>query len=316
MARATRLTLWAERQFVRRSLRHRPDRGRLVELEPALAAKRDALAPIHHIVVLMMENHSYDNYLGMHEKGDGFTRGPDGLPTATNPDREGNPVPARRRPDSSQEHGLPTQSWRASYEQWNEGACDGFVVTAEDLARELGRTGDPKVAMSYWEEDDLPFYYCLARTFPVVDRWFGSCLGPTFPNRRFMIAGTAHGLIDDLPFGMLDYPKAGTIFDLLTANEIFWVNYHNVSPLLIALRRILGKPGLKAGRALGLLASQLIKPLMRWAFSRKEFTADLYPLGALGVGNHVRSLDRFFEDTANGTLPPFSIVDPDFRCFS
>jgi len=60
----------------------------------------------------------------------------------------------------------------------------------------------------------------------------------------------------------------------------------------------------------------LIKPLMRWAFSRKEFTADLYPLGALGVGYHVRSLERFFEDAANGTLPPFSIVDPDFRCFS
>ena len=61
--------------------------------------------------------------------------------------------------------------------------------------------------MRYWTEEDLPFYYGLAKTFPLATRWFSSCLGPTFPNRRFMIAGTAHGLIDDLPFGMVDYPE-------------------------------------------------------------------------------------------------------------
>ena len=60
--------------------------------------------------------------------------------------------------------------------------------------------------MGYWTEDDLPFYYGLARTFPVADHWFSSCLGPTFPNRRFLLAGTAHGLIDDSPYDLLDYP--------------------------------------------------------------------------------------------------------------
>jgi hypothetical protein len=41
------------------------------------------LPGIQHIVVLMMENHSYDNLFGMLGRGDGFTFGPDGLPTAT-----------------------------------------------------------------------------------------------------------------------------------------------------------------------------------------------------------------------------------------
>jgi hypothetical protein len=82
--------------------------------------------------------------------------------------------------------------------------------------------------MGYWTERDLPFYYGLARTFPVADRWFSSCLGPTFPNRRFLIAGTAHGLIDDSPYDLLDYPPAGTIFDLLTRYGISWANYHPV----------------------------------------------------------------------------------------
>ena len=40
--------------------------------------------------------------------------------------------------------------------------------------------------MGYWTDRELPFYYGLARTFPVADRWFCSCLGPTFPNRRFL----------------------------------------------------------------------------------------------------------------------------------
>ena len=83
--------------------------------------------------------------------------------------------------------------------------------------------------MGYWSESDLPFYYGLARTFPLADRWFGSCLGPTFPNRRFLIAGTAHGLIDDSPYDLLDYPPAGTIFDMLTEHGISWANYHPVA---------------------------------------------------------------------------------------
>ena len=83
--------------------------------------------------------------------------------------------------------------------------------------------------MGYWTERDLPFYYGLARTFPLADHWFSSCLGPTFPNRRFLIAGTAHGLIDDSPCNLLDYPAAGTVFDLLTEHGISWANYHPVA---------------------------------------------------------------------------------------
>jgi len=62
------------------------------------------------------------------------------------------------------------------------------------------------------------------RPDPATDRWFSSCLGPTFPNRRFLLAGTANGLMDDLPFNLLDRPRAGTIMDMLSRHEISWVN--------------------------------------------------------------------------------------------
>ena len=106
----------------------------------------------------------------------------------------------------------PSQSWHATHLQWADGKLDGFVTATQELIPDK----DPTRAMGYWTERDLPFYYGLARTFPLADRWFSSCLGPTFPNRRFLISGTANGLIDDLPMNMADYPAHGTIFDLLS----------------------------------------------------------------------------------------------------
>jgi phospholipase C len=169
--------------------------------------------------------------------------------------------------------------------------------------------------MGYWTEEDLPFYYGLARTFPLADRWFCSCLGPTFPNRRFLVAGTANGLIDDLPWDLVDYPEAGTIFDSLSSHGISWVNYHNVHRTKVFLRRLLGGGGLIALRRLAQLGRWLpgVTNAVRGNIS---FTADLYPLGYARCVRHLRSTQRFFADAAAGTLPAVSIVDPDFGAYS
>src|SRR6202044_2126642 len=135
-------------------------------------------------------------------------------------------------------------------------------------------------AMGYWTESDLPFYYGLARTFPVADRWFSSCLGPTFPNRRFLIAGTAHGLIDDSSYDLLDYPPAGTIFDLLTTHGISWANYH---PLAAAQPQ---PHGAHSARQKKKMARRRLQSLGRAIPSVRQgvekdlnFTADGLPLG-------------------------------------
>ena len=117
----------------------------------------------------------------------------------------GESVPVHHLASTVQHPEAPSQSWHASHLQWAGGSCGGFVASSQTVRPEA----DPAVAMGYWTEDDIPFYYGLARTFPLADHWFSSCLGPTFPNRRFLIAGTANGLIDDLPFDLLDYPPAG-----------------------------------------------------------------------------------------------------------
>jgi phospholipase C len=280
--------------------------------DPGKPAGTDLLPDIRHIVVLMMENHSYDNYLGMLQgRGDGLARNAQGLPTASNPRQDGAAVPERHAPGPLQVGGTPTQSWNASHIQWGEGRCDGFVRSVEVTLPKA----DPTVPMRYWTEEDLPFYYGLARTFPVADRWFSSCLGPTFPNRRFLLAGTAHGLIDDLPFCMVDYPPAGTVFDLLERFGISWVNYHNVSPTAILLKRLLGQPGLVFMRRL-ISIGRWLPPYVNAVKGNKSFTADLYPLGLLRALGHLRTAQQFFADADNLTLPAFSIVDPDFGNFS
>ena len=194
----------------------------------------DALPQIQHIVILMMENHSYDNYLGMLAgRGDGFALAPDGKPTGACTAGDGSTVPLWTSSQTTQEQGVPTQTWHASHLQFDGGSCEGFVRSIEQTLP----GADGRASMRYWTEAELPFYYGLARTFPLATRWFSSCLGPTFPNRRFLIAGTANGLIDDLAFGMIDYPANGTIFDHLSAHGISWANYHHLPPGKLRFRR-------------------------------------------------------------------------------
>lgn len=280
--------------------------------DPSRPAGTDLLPLIKHIVVLMMENHSFDNYLGtLAGRGEGFAVGDDGKPAAENPDASGRPVCAHHLTSPVQQDGVPCQSWSATHAQWADGKMNGFVTAAE-----LASPGADKTAgMGYWTEQDLPFYHGLARTFPLADHWFSSCLGPTFPNRRFLLAGTAHGLIDDLPVNILDRPPAGTILDMLTRHGISWVNYRPSAEDQSHFGRYLQYRRRRARHHL----AHFGRPLQSATDGVKrdlQFTACLYPLGMARYMLHVRGIEQFFEDADAGTLPAFSIVDPDFDAYS
>src|SRR6266571_9378308 len=85
----------------------------------ALPAGQDLLPQIKHIVVLMMENHSYDNYLGMLQgRGEGFPLGPDNEPEVSNTGTSGEVIRAFHLPATQQIRGVPSQSWAAAHQQW------------------------------------------------------------------------------------------------------------------------------------------------------------------------------------------------------
>jgi phospholipase C len=305
-----------ERQRLRgRERRKRPARsgGRP---DPSRPAGTDMLPQVKHIVVLMMENHSFDNYLGTLGRGDGFSLDDNGTPDAANPDSADTMIRAYHagstvQKQTPQKMGVPVQSWSASHAQWAEGKMNGFVTSVEQAAPGADKTA----AMAYWTGQDLPFYHGLARTFPLADRWFSSCLGPTFPNRRFLLAGTANGLMDDLPLNLLDQPRAGTIMDMLTRHEISWVNYRPAAGDQSEFRRYVRYRRRRTGHYLTHLGPSLRDP--GYVFKRDlQFTSAIYPLGMTSYMAHVRSIEQFFADADSGSLPSFCIVDPDFGSYS
>ena len=310
--RDTRVWEGIERQTLKargqKTERHQPGQ----RPDPSRPAGTDLLPQVKHIVVLMMENHSYDNYLGtLDGRGDGFPIGDDGRPDAENPDDSGEPVRAFHMTSTVQQPGVPRQSWSAAHEQWAAGKMNGFVTATQTASAQ----GDQTAAMGYWTEQDLPFYHGLARTFPLADRWFSSCLGPTFPNRRFLLAGTAHGLVDDLPVNILDRPPAGTILDMLTRHGISWANYRPSAEDRSHFRRYLHYKHRRTRHHL----SSLGRPLRRAREGVQrdlQFTAGIYPLGMARYMLHVRGIDDFFADADRGSLPAFCIVDPSFDDYS
>jgi phospholipase C len=193
---------------------------------PKLPAGTDTIPQIEHIVVLMMENHSYDNKLGMLRRpgADGFRLGRDGLPLNTNPYANGDIQHAFRMPTTCQLDGQPSQEWQASHVQFDNGRNDGFVISASG-----------PVAMGYWERADQPFYYSMASVFPIADRYFSPILGQTYPNRRYLISATSLGMVDDTEPALTDYPPNGTIFDKVAAAGLTWRDYETAFPPTVAL---------------------------------------------------------------------------------
>jgi phospholipase C len=162
-----------------------PDAGR-DRPAPELAEGTDLIPQIQHIVILMMQGHSYDNYLGMLERGDGF-RLSEGRPGEVNLATDGTAVGLAALDGSPTARVAPSDSvWAGSIER-DGGRTDGFVRSVE-----LAVPGRPRdAAMGYYTRATLPFYYALAETFPLAGRWFSSFHGPSIPNRRFLVAGTA-----------------------------------------------------------------------------------------------------------------------------
>src|SRR3984957_17751628 len=87
-------------------------RGPAERPRPDLPPGADLIPKVKHIVVLMQENHSYDNYLGtLAGRGDGLILGPDGTPSVVNVLPNGQRVTAHHFTSTGQTAGDPTQAW-------------------------------------------------------------------------------------------------------------------------------------------------------------------------------------------------------------
>jgi phospholipase C len=160
--------------------------------EAARRQRRTALPapknlPIDTIVVLMMENRSFDHYLGWLPGADGRQAG------LSYKDAAGKDHATHRLTPDFQGCGFkdPDHSWDGGRAQLAGGKCDGWLKEGSD---------NDDFALGYYQEGDLGFIQDAAKAFTTFDRFFCSLMGSTLPNREYMHAGESYGLRDnDLP---------------------------------------------------------------------------------------------------------------------
>ena len=194
---------------------------------------------IEHIVVLMMENHSFDNLLGMvPHRGPGPRGGVDGLTRAHGRVTELQPRPEREAVFA--QHGqlaLPAPAMPH--------ARPGTPATSPGTtgATTASCAASGPIAMRFWDQNDLPFTYSLAEHFPIGERYFCSVLAPDLPQPPLPLL--RHRLGDDrTDSATFSIPAAnGTIFDRLDAHRIDWGIYYQDAPELA------DRPGLGHARA-------------------------------------------------------------------
>ncbi len=224
-----------------------------------------AFTGIDAVVVLMMENRSFDHYLGALRQDASYPdrMTVDGLRgSESNPDGSGRAIPVFRTSNRTPKD--PPHGWDACHAQWNAGKNDGFVKAHAGAGSEQGEV------MGFHDRSAIPFYYALADRYTVCDRWFASVMGPTWPNRMYLHAGTSFGIQRNTPHWDA---KVTTVWDRMAERGLAAKNY-----------------------TAGLVT----------------FYMGGFPGRLLAGKNPTASLLQFLNDAKRGTLPPFSIIDPDF----
>ena len=146
-----------------------------------LPAPRDV--PIDTFVVLMMENRSFDHYLGWHPDADAKNVG------LSYPDPDGNKVSTYHLPPDYQGcgHPDPAHGWSSGRFQFGGGRMDGFVKGNEE------GTGSDEFAAGYYLKEDLGFLPHVADAYTLYDQWFCSIMGSTYPNRHYQLGAQNGG---------------------------------------------------------------------------------------------------------------------------
>jgi phospholipase C len=187
----------------------------------------DQLQKIEHVVVLMLENRSFDHMLG-YLSLEGGRQDVDGLTGGeSNSDADGNEHVVERMASPTTMEADPCHEWGCVEEQLSH-QNGGFVTSYAN------RATNPEIIMHYFNAEDVPVYDHLAREYTICDRWFCSLPGPTQPNRAYALAGDSDGRKENFSAAELALGggfKAKTIFELLPDN-VSWKYYsHDIAGL-------------------------------------------------------------------------------------
>lgn len=256
----------------------------------------DNLAKVDHIVVVMMENRSYDHVLGYRARsrpGDGADGLTDALVAAIetgethkirNLQEAGFPANAiklRTGIPKSPGHHLDDVAEQLAERTVGPGSREinspnGFV---ENFLLKIdkdpqGVVGDD--VLGYYDEKGLPFYAYLAENYAYCDRYFSSHPGPTLPNRMYSLTGDVQHdrygvpILDNNTSDNFLLSREMTIYDLLTRKGVSWRVYESFPSVT------------------------MLRMFARYATNESDIV----------------SIDRLQTDVAGGDLPAFTVIEP------
>ncbi|HKT80480.1 MAG TPA: alkaline phosphatase family protein [Vicinamibacterales bacterium] len=232
------------------------------------------LTALKHVVVLMMENRSFDHMLGALRADDARIEGLTG--TEENLDTKGNP--ARVKPNAAFQGQLdpdPNHYFNAVDQQIFDGnmAPDRVATMGGFVKSYFGERGDvnhSRLIMNYFKPEKLPVITNLAREYALFNGWFSSIPGPTLCNRAFAHYGTSFGHV-----GMnIFYPNAiyKSVYQRLeTAGKRAKIYYFDVKSSTMEIVNLLQH--------------------------QPQFFGDF---------------QQFLDDCDNGTLPDYSFIEPNY----
>jgi phospholipase C len=169
--------------------------------------------PIKHVIVVVKENHTFDNYFGTFPGAEGTSVCTTSTGTIACPH-----APDSTPRDLCHEHSC-------ALADWDNGKMDGWDTG------DTSNTGHDQLDYSQYVEADIPSYWAYARTFTLGDHFFANVLGPSFPGHSFVLAAQA-GWSTGNPNTQISHPYWGcdqdpsTLVDVLdhgtcTAKQVF-----------------------------------------------------------------------------------------------
>jgi phospholipase C len=228
---------------------------------------------IEHVIILTMENRSFDHYLGAlklegREDVDGIDLALPGVP-----DDAGKAVNWWRM-DGAPLTFRPPHGWADAHEDYHDGAMVGFVRRFQMACP----NDDPRIPMGYYTRQTLPVLYALADEFTVCDGWFASVLSSTWPNRKYLHSGKRDRDNDTQTIPIPGF-QTKPIYDFIETQRF----------------------------------PASIGPQLTWKnyFSDLPFLAFWYGFAARHLRNFTHVAD-FVNDCREDALPSVSIIDPPF----
>src|ERR1017187_4302616 len=132
------------------------------------AVPTNGQSKIQHVIIIMQENHTFDNFFGTFPGVNGIQNDPPSV----------HPFHITTRITSDLCH-----SWSCAHVSYDNGKMDGFLKAA--------RTNQ---TFGYYNGSDIPYYWALARNYTLFDNYFSSVLGPSLPNHVYLVAGQDGGV--------------------------------------------------------------------------------------------------------------------------